>query len=141
MTTTLLVCSKCGKSQEFYAALKAGWLHAQRKDAQQGYLVIRCPDHITGHALRLAGLPQQRTSKRIEDNLDRGLWTAYGDGYIASAYGVEDDDGAPHCIVSYHVAGMPAHKIETFRTVQALIQTMRKIEPDLRKWKLQDAEG
>lgn len=133
-----LVCGKCGCTEERTSALKAGWLEAQRQDAQAGYLIIRCPAHITGHALRLAGLPQQKTSKRIAENLDRGLWTEYGapeDDYIASVY--ESDDGdVINYVISYHHGSMPAFNAESFSDIPALIQAMRKVQPDLRKWKM-----
>ena len=59
MTITLLVCSKCGKTIEMSGpGSPPGWLVHQRKDALQGHLIIRCPDHVTGHALKQAGLPQ-----------------------------------------------------------------------------------
>lgn len=135
MTDTILVCSKCGKTEEFYSAIKAGWLHAQRINAPAGHLVIRCPDHVTGHALLLAGLPQQRTSKRVEDNLDRGLWCEYGDGYTASVYESEDYD-EDHYVISYHKEDMPAFDAEAFGTIEALILAMRKVEPKISRWKL-----
>jgi hypothetical protein len=137
MTETRLVCSKCGKTKERSEALKAGWLEHQIKDAPAGYLIIRCPEHITGHALRMAGLPQQKVSKRIADNLDRGLWCEFGDDYIASASEIDTDDGIAFAL-SYHHEGMPAHKSKTFDTVLALIVAMREVEPDLRKWRLRE---
>jgi hypothetical protein len=136
MTTTMLVCSRCGKSAEFNRALADGWLYAQRVDALEGYLVVRCPEHVTAHALRLAGLPQQKVSKRVSDNLDRGLWAEYGDGYIASAYESEDEASKMWYVLSCHKGQMPAFDADAFETIQALIQAMRKVEPDLRKWKL-----
>lgn len=139
MTDTILVCSKCGKTEEFYSAIKAGWLHAQRKNAPPGHLVIRCPDHVTGHALLLAGLPQQTTSKRIEDNIERGLWIEYGDGdYLASVYEIEND--LPY-VLSYHRGEMPAFKVETFRTAEALILAMRQVEPKISRWKLCEVDS
>jgi len=123
------------------AALKAGWLEHQRVNAPAGHLIIRCPDHITAHALRLAGLPQKTTSRRVEENLDRGLYTEYGDGYIAAVHESEDENaGETHYVLQYHRDGFPAHDADAFETIPALIQSMRKVEPDLRKWKLAEAE-
>jgi hypothetical protein len=58
-TMTVAVCGKCGKSSEYGKAQKEGWLIAQRTDKPEGYLIIRCPEHITDHARRQAGLKQQ----------------------------------------------------------------------------------
>lgn len=140
MPKTLAVCSKCGRTEEWSKAQKCGWLIHQIKNAPQGHLIIRCPEHVTGHALRLAGLPQQTTSKRIEQNLGRGLWTYYGhpdDDYTAAVgYGHNPDDGSEYFYISYHHGEMPAFNTECFDTVEALIAAMRKAEPDLRKWRL-----
>ncbi len=59
MDKTLLVCSKCGRTAEVTGPNHpAGWLVHQRKNQPAGYLIIRCPEHVTGHALKVAGLPQ-----------------------------------------------------------------------------------
>ena len=147
MSKTLLVCSKCGKAEEFSKAIAQGWLHAQRKNAPDGYLVVRCPEHITKHALRLADLPQQVTSKRIADNLEFGLYADYGDSHRASVWydlggaaqtvGDLDDADLGGYVIQYHKVKMPPFKTLRFHTIGALIQAMRIIEPDLRKWKLQ----
>jgi hypothetical protein len=134
MAETRIVCSKCGKSEEFGAALASGWLYHQRAGEPEGYLVIRCPAHISEHARRLAGLPQQNRSKRVRDNLDRGLWAEYGGDYIAAVG--EDGDGEYN--LSFHRAGMPAHKSQSFASLDALIAAMREVEPDLRRWRLQE---
>jgi hypothetical protein len=134
MPETRIVCSKCGKSEEFGAALASGWLYRQRAGEPEGYLVIRCPQHISEHARRLAGLPQQNRSKRVRDNLDRGLWAEYGGDYIAAVG--EDGDGEYN--LSFHRAGMPAHKSQSFASLDALIAAMRVVEPDLRRWRLQE---
>jgi DNA-directed RNA polymerase subunit RPC12/RpoP len=59
MNKTLIVCSKCGKPIEFEKAKSEGWLVAQRIEQPEGYLIIRCPEHITDHARKLAGLRQE----------------------------------------------------------------------------------
>lgn len=59
MNKTNVVCSKCGKPADFSKAQAAGWLIAQRIDEPEGYLIIRCPEHITDHARKLAGLRQE----------------------------------------------------------------------------------
>jgi hypothetical protein len=134
--TTMLVCSKCGLTAEFNRALTDGWLYAPWSGKPDGHFVVRCPEHITGHAMRLAGLPQQRTSSRIEDNIGRGLWAEYGDGYVASAYESEDEDGKLWYVLSYHKGQMPSFDAQAFETIQALTLAMRKIQPDVRRWKL-----
>lgn len=138
MTETILVCQKCRRTQERDTALKAGWLERQQKDAPAGHLVIRCPEHITPYALRIVDLPQQRTSKRVEDNLDRGLWAEYGSGYSASVYESEDYDEDRY-VISYHKDDMPPFNAEAFGTIEALILAMRKVEPKLSKWRLCEA--
>jgi hypothetical protein len=127
----VLTCGKCGKTEEINTALAAGWLKAQRKGAPTGHLIIRCPQHITGHALKLAGLPQQRTSRKVVDNLDYGLWTYYHGSRIAKAY----SDGRLYTL-AFHDGQMPAFKTIEFDTVEALIVAMREVEPDLRRWKV-----
>lgn len=134
MTETRLVCSKCGRSEERDQALAEGWLCAQRVGAPEGYLVIRCPAHISGWARRLAGLPQQNRSKRVQDNLDRGLWTEYGGSCIASVgIGGEGD-----YVIEYNLTDARKHGVapRSFATIDALIAAMREVEPDLRKWRL-----
>jgi hypothetical protein len=133
MAETRIVCSKCGRSEEFSAALASGWLYRQRAGEPEGYMVIRCPAHISEHARRLAGLPQKHRTRRVQDNLDRGLWAEYGSGEYIAAVG-EDGDGRH--VLSFHRAGMPAHKSESFASIDELIAAMREVEPDLRKWKL-----
>ena len=59
MNKTLVVCSKCGKPNEFEKAKSEGWLVAQRIGQPEGYLIIRCSEHITDHARKLAGLRQE----------------------------------------------------------------------------------
>jgi len=57
-TTTFVVCSKCGKSAEYANAKATGWLIASR-EGKPGYMIIRCPEHVTDHARRQAGMKQQ----------------------------------------------------------------------------------
>ena len=137
MTTTLAVCGKCGRTEEWHKAKAAGWLIASLPDTD-GHMLIRCPDHVTGHALRTAGLPQQRISKRIRDNIDRGLWSNYGSGYMAAIGENDPEDGGGYYI-SYHKSAMPAFNVETVGTLEALILKMREVEPDLRKWHLTES--
>lgn len=54
-----IVCSKCGKIAEVTGPnYPPGWLVHQRKGKPAWHLIIRCPEHVTAYALRLAGLPQ-----------------------------------------------------------------------------------
>ena len=144
MPETRIVCSKCGKSEEFGAALASGWLYRQRAGEPEGYLVIRCPAHISEHARRLAGLPQQARTKRVADNIERGLWVLFGDGYMSSVH--ESDyvydaelDAARYCI-SFSVPGLPPHMTRRYSTIDELIAAMREVEPNLRKWRLVEEE-
>lgn len=133
---TILVCSKCGKTETLDNAKKAGWLVARRAGGKEGHLVIRCNEHVTGHALRLAGLPQQVDSKRVQSNIGQGLYTNYNDYYMAIASEVEADYDREHGYsLSFHDGEMPAFNTLTFSTLPALIAEMRHTEPDLRKWK------
>lgn len=136
---TLYVCSKCGRTEALGIAQGAGWLIHQRVGAPEGHLILRCPEHVTGHALRLAGLPQQTGSKRIVDNLERGLYAEYGSGYTAVASEMDTDDGTQYYL-HFHKAAMPAHDGLEFTTVAGLIAEMRKVQPDLRRWRLADLE-
>lgn len=146
--TTFYVCSKCGKTAEADEARRR-WLIHQRAGEPQGHLVIRCPEHITEYARRLAGLPQQIRTKRIADNIDRGLWHEYGhpdDEYTASAwydlgaaasYPDEfDDPDLGAYVLQFHKADLPPFHAERFHTISGLIVAMREVEPDLRKWRL-----
>ena len=56
---TLVICSKCGKPLEISQAKAEGWLIAQRIEKPEGWLIIRCTEHITDHARKLAGLRQE----------------------------------------------------------------------------------
>jgi DNA-directed RNA polymerase subunit RPC12/RpoP len=136
---TLYVCSKCGRTEELSKTRDSGWLIHQRIDAPQGHLIIRCPEHITGHALRLAGLPQQTDSKRIAQNLERGFYVEYGSGYTAVASEVWTDMGVQYNL-TFHKDALPAFDGFTVETVPALLVEMRKIQPDLRKWRLTELD-
>lgn len=80
---TRAVCGKCGKSEEYYDALADGWLIAQRIDKPEGYYIIRCPEHITDHARRQAGLRQEyyhqhkndRQPQRVDSGSNQGKVT------------------------------------------------------------------
>lgn len=138
MTLITLICGKCGCTQERATALECGWLEEQRKNAPAGHLIIRCPQHVTPYALLLAGFPQQRTCAHVVDNIEHGLFIEYGapqDGYIASAYESDDGDGI-HYVLACHKGTMSPFKAEAFTDIPALILRMRRIEKDLRKWKL-----
>lgn len=140
MAETRIVCSKCGKSEEFGAALASGWLYHQRAGEPEGYLVIRCPQHISEHARRLAGLPQQNRSKRVRDNLERGLWAYFGGGeYIAEAWVDNWSEKNRAYGISYFKGEMPAHETQHYATLDELITAMRCTEPDLRRWRLCEA--
>jgi len=50
---TYLVCSKCGRREEYHHAKAGGWLIAGHKQ-KKGVMVIRCPKCITDYAKRSA---------------------------------------------------------------------------------------
>ena len=82
-------------------------------------------------------------TKRVTDNLDRGMWADYGhpeDGYFAAVGRTEARDEEPY-FISYHKGAMPAFDGEVFATVDELEAAMREIEPDLRKWRLVELDG
>jgi len=138
-TRTLVVCSKCGRCATFATldeARSAGWLVANRA-GNSDRMVIRCPEHAaTGYARAQAGLPQQKRTRRVMKNLGRGLWVRYGGDCVAVAGQIDDGDGDLRYILDFHRGEMPAFKHEIFNTIDQLIAAMRKIEPDLRKWRL-----
>jgi len=75
------------------------------------------------------------TSKRILDNLDTGLWAAYGDGCIAAAWfdlGAWDEGGS--YILQYYKEGFPPFNADSFQTADELETAMRAVQPDLRRW-------
>ena len=84
-------------------------------------------------------------SKRVKDNLDRGLWVNYGapeDDYMAVAdrqpaqYYNDREFWPASFNISYHKGQMPMYDSQTFYSLEDLIETMRRVEPDLRKWRL-----
>ncbi len=75
-------------------------------------------------------------SKRLRNNIDGGLWARYGhpdDDYIAAVGPSQENDGY---IITFHHGEMPAFSCEQFATLGALETTMRKFEPDMRKWRI-----
>jgi len=80
------------------------------------------------------------STTKVRTNIDRGLYADYGapeDDYIAYVgWAPPDHDQDEYFYISYHHGEMPAHHVETFTTIEDLIAAMRKVEPDLRKWKL-----
>lgn len=137
----LYVCSKCGRTEALEVAQKTGWLIHQRAGASEGHLIIRCTEHVTGHALRLAGLPQQTGSTRIADNLERGLYVEYGNGYTAVASELDMDEGGVKYFLHFHQGRLPAFNSLEFETIPALIAEMRKVQSDLRRWRLVELEA
>jgi hypothetical protein len=78
-------------------------------------------------------------SKKVKDNVGSGLWADYGhpdDNYIASASEVLDpESGERGYAISYHHGEMPAFNADEFETLDELEAAMRKLQPDLRKWR------
>ncbi len=131
---TLVICQRCGRYAEYHEALSTGWLIASRV-GHPGHMVIRCPQHITAYARAQAGLPQQRRTKRVVNHIERGLYAEYGGDHIAVAGQIDDGDGERY-ILSFHRGERPAFRTETFSTIDELIAAMRRVEPDLRRWRL-----
>ena len=74
-------------------------------------------------------------SKKIEDNIDMGLWVDYGNGYRAAVWfdlGGYEDGGS--YVLQYHKGRFPPFKAERFETEDELEAAMRQVEPDLRRW-------
>jgi len=75
-------------------------------------------------------------SKKLKDNIHgAGLWAEYGhpqDDYIAA---VRDDLESNCYVISFHKGRMPAFNSKTIATLEELETEMRKVQPDMRKWK------
>lgn len=84
------------------------------------------------------------STTKVRTNIERGLWIEFGaaeDDYVAfTSWAPPTHDQAEYFYISYHHGEMPAHHTETFTTIEDLIAAMRKVEPDLRKWKLAKAD-
>lgn len=88
--------------------------------------------------------------KRIKDNLERGLWCNYRADYVATAWydlGAAalspDDLSDPELgayVIQYHKGEMPAFDAKRFHKLEDLVEAMREVQPDLRKWKLAEIE-
>ena len=76
-----------------------------------------------------------RVSKKVKNNIDTGLWASYGhpdDNYIAAV--IRQPETSDY-LLAYHHGEMPAFDSETFETLAELETVMRRLEPDLRKWR------
>jgi hypothetical protein len=74
-------------------------------------------------------------NKKVQDNIDTGLWAEDSNGIIASAWwdlGGTEDGG--QYILNYHKGQMPAFGGQRYQTLDALEIAMREFEPDMRKW-------
>ncbi len=90
-------------------------------------------------------------SKRIKDNLERGLWCNYRADYVASvwydlgavAMSPEDlnDPDLGAYVIQYHKGELPAFNAKRFHKLADLETAMRWIQPDFRKWQLCELEG
>jgi hypothetical protein len=130
-TTPPPTCHKCGQPAPDDAANRSAWLIAQRKGAPDGYMIVRCPDHITKHALMLAGLPQQDSRERIQNLLDRGVEYEVEPGHYIRAGKSER--------VYYtqkRFANGPVMNFVYYYTIDQLLTAMRTIQPDMRRWKI-----
>jgi hypothetical protein len=123
-------CHKCGQPAPDDAANRSAWLIAQRKGAPDGYMVVRCPDHITKHALMLAGLPQQDSRERIMNLIERGLKYEIEPGYFVNAW--HSPAIGKYCIERPEPDN--PYNTEVYDTFDQLLTAMRKIQPDMRRW-------
>lgn len=71
-------------------------------------------------------------SKKIAQNIDLGMWARNRHGIIGSAF--EDLEPEHLYRLNFHPEEMPAHRSQTFSTLEELETAMRQFEPDLRKW-------
>lgn len=69
MNIPVVICAKCGKVAGYESAKAEGWLIAERID-KPGHMVIRCPEHITDHARKQAGLRQEWYHQHKKDKAE-----------------------------------------------------------------------
>lgn len=76
---------------------------------------------------------EQAEAKRIEANLERGLWADFRTSRLYSAVVRQS---ARRYEMAFRTPGIQEHGTEEFETIDDLIEAMREVEPDLRKWRL-----
>ncbi len=87
-------------------------------------------------------LSKKLTNKRVARNIEFGLYWNFGKHYVAVAKEVDADADSEHCFAytlsfsDEEMPEVPAFHIIKVDTLPELIAEMRKIEPDLRKWRL-----
>jgi hypothetical protein len=91
-------------------------------------MIVRCPDHITKHALMLAGLPQQDSRERIMKLLPRGLEYEIETGKQAMAYRASEKG----YILTIAKEGVRWPTV--YHTIDELLTAMREVQPDMRRW-------
>ena len=81
------------------------------------------------------------SSQKLADNVDRGLWSCYGHpaDYVAVASSVDTYTGTEYQI-RYHQGEMPAFAADRYTTLAELEAAMRKVQPDMRRWRLVDID-
>lgn len=60
MNSNYIKCATCARSEIIDVAGDEGWLMRQRVGKAQGWLIIRCPEHITDYSLRQAGISREQ---------------------------------------------------------------------------------
>lgn len=132
MNLTTVICSKCGRPEEYDKAVTAGWLIAQRKGEPEGWLIVRCPQHITDHARKLAGLRQEyyhqkkeikmsHTFNTLQEALDAGYRTVNRradkdtSGPNSFGYSYENDEGEETVTVWIEQERNKAGRLGAFR--------------------------
>ena len=77
-------------------------------------------------------------SKKI-DNItpdEPGLTTTYSGDYIANAFATYNEEtGQVVYQTTCHKGEMPAFNGETFKTREELEAAMRRVQPDMRRWR------
>lgn len=81
---------------------------------------------------------QERDRAWIEDNMERGLWADFRTSRLYSA--VVRKGKSDRYEMSFRSPGIQEHGTEDFQTIDDLIEAMREVEPDLRRWHLCEAE-
>jgi len=84
MDVTYYVCGKCGRTMQPDDNDKEFWIIAQRLGKPEGHLIIRCPEHTTDYARRLAGLKQQYYHQQDSRIFKSSELDASATGWIAN---------------------------------------------------------
>lgn len=123
------VCGKCGRPAGLGAVIE-DWLIAKRTVNNVERYMIRCPDCKTTYAKKQAGVPSGTSTSRIESQLARGWQAIIAQGIVIVAQQV---DAGFRLEERHHGVTTSATEL---KTVDSLIDCMRRYEPDFRRWRL-----